>query len=102
LGFFLGYVARWPLTRWLSLSYSPQLGLTPFQLVEGTKGAKVTETVICPRQRLQLTLPFGSLADGHFLVALALAHTYVPYGKWGQLDVAGNLLSAQLLLGFGG
>lgn len=101
-GFFLGYVARWPLTSWLSLTYSPQLGLTPFQLVDGTKGAKVTETVICPRQRLQLTVPFGSLADGHFLVALALAHTYVPYGKLGQLGVAGNLVSAQLLLGFGG
>jgi hypothetical protein len=46
-GFFLGYVARLPVAPWLALSYSPQLGVIPFQLSD-KQGAQATSAVFCP------------------------------------------------------
>lgn len=101
-GFFLGYVARLPLAPWLSVSYSPQFGVVPFQLLDDEQGAEATSAVFCPRQRLRAVLPFVRLSDSHFFAGVNLAHTYVPYGNLGEVPLSGNLLSGQVLLGYGG
>jgi hypothetical protein len=103
-GFFLGYVARFPLTDWLSLTYSPQVGWIPFQLVDGgeQRRVKLTSSVFSPRQSVRLSAPFAHVSDGSFFGALSVSHTYVPYGRLGEVELRGNLLSALLMLGVSG
>jgi hypothetical protein len=100
-GFFLGYAGRLPLGAWLSLVYSPQIGVIPFQLLDGSEGAKMTAAVFCPRQRMRLIAPFGRFLGGRFFAALSASHTYVPYGHLGEVALAGNLFSGVLMLGVG-
>jgi hypothetical protein len=103
-GFFLGYLYRlYPVGR-LSVAYSPGLGVIPFQLTDGSQNDNVraTSAVICPRQRLRVTLPVAPFLDGSFTLGLSVSHTYVPYGRLGEAQLSGNLLSAVLLLGMAG
>jgi hypothetical protein len=100
-GFFLGYAGRLPLTGWLSLVYSPQVGVIPFQLTDGTQGAEMTAAIFCPRQRLRLIAPFGRFLGGQVFAAVSASHTYVPYGQLGQVELGGNLFSSVLMLGVG-
>lgn len=100
-GFFLGYVYRfYPVGR-LSVAYSPEVGVIPFQLTEGSEQREVlaTSAVICPKHRLRVMLPVAPLMDGSFTLGLSVSHTYVPYGRLGEADLSGNLLSTMLLLG---
>jgi hypothetical protein len=64
-------------------------------------GVEMTEAVVCPRQRLRLVAPFARFLGGNLFAALSASHTYVPYGKLGQVDLAGNLVSGVLMLGVG-
>jgi hypothetical protein len=103
-GFFLGYVLRfYPVGR-LSIAYSPELGVIPFQLTEGSGQREVRETsaIVCPKHRLRVMLPVAPLLDGSFTLGLSVSHTYVPYGRLGEADLSGNLLSTLLLLGVAG
>jgi hypothetical protein len=100
-GFFLGYVARWPATSWLTLSYSPQLGIVPFQLVD-KQGAQATSGVFCPRHRARAVVPFARLLDGSVFAGFTLSHIYVPYGELGQVELSGNQVSGLVVVGMGG
>jgi len=102
-GFFLGYVGRLPLTDWLTLTWSPELGAVPFQISDDSKNkVRLTRAVICPRQRLRLMAPLIPIDGGALFAGLTLGHTYVPYGKLGEAPLTGNLLSALVTFGFGG
>jgi hypothetical protein len=103
-GFFLGYVYRfYPVGR-LAIAYSPEVGVIPFQLSNGNRehSVEATSAVICPKHRLRVMLPVAPLLDGSFTVGASVSHTYVPYGRLGEADLSGNLLSAVLLLGIAG
>lgn len=103
-GFFLGYLYRfYPVGR-LSITYSPEVGIIPFQLTNGQSQDRVeaTSAVFCPKHRLRAVLPIFPVFDGSFTLGLSLSHTYVPYGRLGEANLSGNLLNAVLLFGLEG
>jgi hypothetical protein len=83
------------------LVYSPQIGVVPFQLTDGTEGVKMTSAVVCPRQRLRLIAPFARFLSGSAFAAVSVSQTYGPYGHLGEVALSGNLFSGVLLLGLG-